>query len=159
MPGEPRGWIDLNRYLAGEERVLENASTFFIDDPDAVRAEFMFDGTLRIHGDLLCSGGLLLHVDKYFDFGDGNRIQGYRYRYHAQFAKLPLRQIVRYDNDHLYAREGYPDAFHKHVFSNRTWREVEVVHIGRDNFPTLAEVIDELYQWWLENRDDTLVYF
>ena len=26
-------------------------------------------------------------------------------------------------------------------------------------FPTIAEVIDELYQWWLEHRDDTLVYF
>jgi hypothetical protein len=66
---------------------------------------------------------------------------------------------IRYDNDHTYEREGHPDAFHKHIFSDRTWRETEVVHIGRDSFPTLAEAIDELYQWWLEHRDDTLVYF
>lgn len=159
MPGEPQGWIDMDRYLATQERALESTSTFFVDTPSAVRAEFLFNGTLRIHGDLLCRGGLLLHVDKYFDIGRSNRIQGYRYRYHAQFAKQPLREIFRYDNGHTYEREGHPDAFHKHVFSDRTWREIEVVHIGREHFPTLAEVIDELYQWWLEHRDDTLVYF
>lgn len=64
-------------------------------------------------------------------------MRGRFYRYHAQFdhirfAKPPLRPIFRYDNDHTYTREGHPDAFHKHVFSDRIW---------------------------LEHRDDTLVYF
>lgn len=132
MPGEPEGWIDLDRYLATHERTLENASTFFVEDPTTIQAEFLFEGTLRVHGDLLCNGGLLLHVDKYFDIGEANRIRGFRYRYHGQFAKPPLRPIFRYDNDHTYTREGHPDAFHKHVFSDRIW---------------------------LEHRDDTLVYF
>ena len=73
-------------------------------------------------------------------------------------AARPLRQIFRYDNDHIYTRERYPDAFHKHVFSSRTWKEIEVVHVGRENSPTLLEVIDELHAWWLANRDDPLIY-
>lgn len=61
-------------------------------------------------------------------------------------------------NDHVYAREGRPDAFHKHVFSKRSWRETSVEHIGREQLPTLLEVIDELHDWWVQNRDDPLVY-
>lgn len=158
MAGEPQGWLDLDRYLAAHDRMLDAASAFFVEDPTSVSPEFLFEGTLRIHGDLLCRGGLLLHVDKYFDIDDGNRIRGFRYRYHAQFAARPLRQIFRYDNDHIYAREGHPDAFHKHVFNDRTWKELEVVHIGREAFPTLLEVVDELYDWWLRKRDDPLIY-
>ena len=77
LPDEPQGWIHLDRYLATQERVLENASTFFIDDPTSVIPEFLFDGTLRVHGDLLCRGGLLLHVDKYFEIGEENRIRAF----------------------------------------------------------------------------------
>ncbi|MGI8977576.1 MAG: hypothetical protein ACR2GS_12730 [Thermomicrobiales bacterium] len=44
------------------------------------------------------------------------------------------------------------------MFSKRSWRETSVEHIGREQLPTLLEVIDELYGWWILNRDDPLVY-
>jgi hypothetical protein len=120
--------------------------------------------TSETRGKLSRQGGLDLHVDIVLERDTHDRARGGFQRYHAQFdqlqfAGLPLWQVFRYDNDHTDEREGHPDAFHKHVFSNRTWRETEVLHIGRDTFPTPAEVIDELSAWWLEHRDDTLIHF
>jgi hypothetical protein len=152
-------WQDFNRCLSMYDRWIDDACSFFVIEPDVLVPDTVTPSRVRLRGKLSCYGGLVLHVDIALERDSRDQVRGVNYRYQAQFAKPPLRQIFRYDNDHTYAREGHPDAFHKHIFSNRTWREVEVVHIGRDNFPTLAEVIDELYQWWLENRYDTLVYF
>ena len=158
MPGEIDDWMDVDRHLAIHERCLDYAGTYFIEEPDSLVVDFLFTHTLRIHGDLVCKGGLTLHVDKYLEHDSKNQVRGYRYRYHAQFVDPPLRQIFRYDNDHVYVREGHADAFHKHIFSDRTWKEIEVQHVGRENFPTLLEVIDELYDWWLRKRNDPLIY-
>lgn len=162
--GSLEEWQDLNRCLSMYDRWVDNACAYFVIEPNILVPETITPTRVRLRGKLSCQGGLDLHVDITFERDLHDQVRGRLYRYHAQFdhvrfARLPLRQIFRYDNDHAYEREGHPDAFHKHIFSDRTWREIEVVHIGRENFPTLAEVIDELYQWWLEHRDDTLVYF
>jgi hypothetical protein len=97
-------------------------------------------------------------VDNRLEQDRRHRVRSVVFRYQAQFADPPHRRIFRYDNGHIYSREGHPDAFHKHIFSNRTWRETSVEHVGRDQFPTLLEVIDELFDWWVQNRDAPLVY-
>ena len=100
----------------------------------------------------------MLHVSIALERRPDDRVRGVFYRYQAQFADPPLRQIFRYDNAHIYTHEAHPDAFHKHVFNDRTWKEIDVEHVGREKFPTLLEVIDELYDWWLQHRDDPLIY-
>ena len=140
------------------DRWLDTACTYFVTDPAMIIPSAISPTDVRLKGSLFCHGGLVLHVDVLLERDRRDRVRGLVYRYQAQFSGLPLRQIYRYDNDHTYAREGHPDAFHKHVFSTRTWEEIDVIHIGRSRFPNLIDVIDELYEWWLENRDDPLIY-
>lgn len=103
---------------------------------------------LLLKGSVFCHGGLVLHVTKILDRNTRNQVKGSRYRYQAQFADSPLRQIFRYDNDHVYERERHADAFHKHPFSDRTWKECEPpTWIGYESWPVLKEVLDELYEW------------
>lgn len=158
MSESNHNWLDFDRYFSIHDRWIERACSYFVDEPHLVAPDVITPRVIRIHGDLFCKGTLVIHVDNYLRCDNRNRVREVVLRYQAQFAELPLRQIFRYDNDHIYAREGHPDAFHKHVFSNRTWREIRVEHIGREQFPTLLEVIDELYDWWILNRDDPLVY-
>ena len=157
-PSSQHEWQTLARCLSIHDRWIETACSYFVDHPDLVVPSRLTTDEVRIAGDLFCKGGLLLHVDISLERDTYDKVRGLFYRYQAQFAEPPLRQIFRYDNDHTYEREGHPDAFHKHVFSDRTWREVEVVHVGRERFPTLMEVIDELYGWWLRKRVDPLIY-
>ena len=152
-------WMEIDRYLAVLDACLEKAETYFVEDSRISIPTLVTPEEVHIRGELICKDGLVIHVDNVLERDQRGRVRGTDFRYQAQFITPPLRQIFRYDNGHVYTREGHPDAFHKHVFSDRTWRETEVIHIGREHFPTLAEVIDELYQWWLEHRDDTLVYF
>lgn len=140
------------------DRWIDSACSYFVVDPDVIIPSAISPTDVRLKGSLFCRGGLVLHVDILLERDARDRVRGLVYRYQAQFSGLPLRRVFRYDNDHTYTREGHPDAFHKHVFSDRTWREVEVVHIGRDRFPNLLDVIDELHEWWLANRDDPLIY-
>lgn len=158
MASSKHDWLDFERYLAIHDRCIERAGTYFIEESNLVAPDIIAPEEVRIHGDLVCKGGLIIHVDNYFERDRRNCVRGVEYRYQAQFADPPLRPIFRYDNGHVYTREGHPDAFHKHVFSNRTSREIAVEHVGREQFPTFLEVIDELYDWWMLNRDDPLIY-
>lgn len=158
MPYNEHRWLSFERYLAVLDRSIATASSYFVERSNLVAPDIISPHEVQIHGNLFCKGGLVIHVDNSLERDQRDRVQGIDFRYQAQFADPPLRRVFRYDNGHIYAREGHPDAFHKHVFSNRSWRETSVEHIGRDQFPTLLEVIDELYDWWILNRNDPLVY-
>lgn len=158
MPRNKHDGMDFDRYLAIHESYLEHAKGYFVEHSTLVIPDILTEQDIRIHDALACHGGLVIHVDNYFERDGRDRVYHVVFRYQAQFADSPLRRIFRYDNAHIYGREGHPDAFHKHVFSNRTWREIDVEHIGKEQFPTLLEVIDELYDWWVQHRDDPLIY-
>lgn len=111
-----------------------------------------------MYGDLFCKGGLVIHVDKTLEVDDRRRVRGRLYRYQAQFVTPPVREIFRYDNAHVYSKEGHPDAYHKHVFSPFTWKQIDVAHIGRQDWPTLQDVIDELFDWWQKHKEDPRIY-
>lgn len=115
--------------------------------------------TIQIAGEIICEGGLSLFVTKYIDVLNDGRVQTTRYRYHAQFSDAPLRPILRYDNDHVYTNEGHPDAFHRHEFDTLTWQAIEPpTWVGYEDWPTLRGVLEELYDWWQEHRDDRRIY-
>lgn len=64
-------------------------------------------------------------------------------------------RILRYDNAHDYP--DHPDAFHKHLFG-AAGKPAGVQRIGQDQFPTLRQVIDEVFDWWKANKDDPRYY-
>lgn len=159
MPGINRDWLDLEHYIAIHEQCLQLSCEYFVENADLIVPRVKSERIVRIRGDLFCKGDLVIHVDKSIEIDDRRRARGFLYRYQAQFVTFPpLRQVFRYDNDHVYVREGHPDAYHKHVFSTVTWKETAVVHIGRENWPTLQKVIDELFDWWQEHKDDERIY-
>jgi hypothetical protein len=108
---------------------------------------------LTIKGPVYCQGDLVIHVEKTLDINDRHQVRGRQYRYQVQFTDPPIREIFRYDNAHRYP--GHPDAFHRHAFNTQTWKALfPPEHIGRENFPTLSDVINEVEQWWIAHRDD-----
>jgi len=96
----------------------------------------------RIH----CQRGFELTITKYQDrrvrFGGSVQVRTIRYSYHAtRRVGDDVVNVLRYDNIH--AHEGHADAHHLHVFDD-TGTEVEVRHIGYDDWPVLSDVIAEL---------------
>jgi hypothetical protein len=150
--------MDVERYLAIHDRCIEITTRYFVEQSNFVAPSSVAHDEIRIEGDLICQGGLVIHISETLERDRRNQVRCIDFRYQAQFAGPPHRRIFRYDNAHIYSRRGHPDAFQKHVFSNRSWRETSVEHIGRHQFPTLPEVIDELFDCWVQNRDDPLVY-
>jgi hypothetical protein len=72
-----------------------------------------------------------------------------KYAFHAGVGGVQDRSVFRYDNFHVYSREGHPDAHHKHIFDHSTWRErTPPEWIGEDRWPHLSDVLEELRQWW-----------
>lgn len=152
------GWNSLDNYIAVHDSCMESVSQYFVEH-HTLRFISIGPHGIVLEGSVFCHGDLVLHVDKFLVRNDRNQVKATRYRYQAQFLHAPLRQIFRYDNGHVYRREGHEDAFHKHLFSDRTWKEIAPpVWVGYERWPILKEVLDELYEWWIDHRDDRLIY-
>lgn len=155
--GDPHGWNSLDNYVKTHQGYLAfwERRGFLINDALEWRTE---EGGNRItlRGRLHFRGGYSIAVDKVLAVrvARGRReVQTVRYAYQA-LRELPdgqVRELFRYDNDHQYSREGHLDAHHKHVY-DRHGKE-QVVWVGRDNWPTLHKVIDELYELALQLND------
>lgn len=105
-----------------------------------------------IEGRLICKGGLFIKVQKLIERNNRNQVRTFRYSYHAGLEGDADRSIFRYDNAHTYVREGHADEHHKHRFDYATWGEIAPPQwVGVHNWPTLTDVIEELYEWWQEN--------
>lgn len=152
-PKDRHGWNSLQGYLAAHEAQLERLGRFFVERngltifwQDAVH--------LRIEGRLSCTGGIFLDVRKVLESNERNQVRAILYKYHAGIEGPQHRPIFRYDNSHTYLREGHPDPFHKHRFDPDTWQEITPpLWIGYHEWPTLADVLEELHAWWLAMRD------
>lgn len=102
-----------------------------------------------IGGRLVCRHGLFVEIDKKLQVNQHGQARTTRYDYHAGVLGLDDRPIFRYDNAHTYAREGHPDAHHRHRFDHVTWEEIEPPEwVGYDRWPHLDEVVRELMTWW-----------
>lgn len=149
-PGDPRGWTSLDQYLTTLDAQLRRLGNYFVERSDlsiTATGEHRF----QLRGRIYCQYGLFVDVTEVLVIDDLHRVRCTRYKYHAGFAGEVSRSVFRYDNAHVYAREGHQDAYHKHRFNYSTWEEIAPpIWIGRDDWPTLAEVIDELYDWWQE---------
>jgi hypothetical protein len=155
--GDPHGWNSLDNYMKTHQGYLAywERRGFLINDALEWRME-EGGSVLTIRGRLHFRGGYSIAVDKVLTVRIARgrcEVQTVRYAYQVLRA-LPDGQackLFRYDNDHQYRREGHPDAHHKHVY-DRNGNE-QVVWVGRENWPTLHKVIDELYELALQLND------
>lgn len=147
MPGTNHDWLDLDHYLAIHERCMAQAETYFVFDHDIHRPVVISSTQVRFTGVIHCYDDIEIHVDKVLDRDTINRVRGRYYRYHAQRTN-PVIPILRYDTSPHF--HEFPDRFHKHDF-DANGQETRVVHIGRQHWPTLLDVINEVYDWWCKH--------
>lgn len=75
------------------------------------------------------------------------------YSYHAlRRAGEEAISLFRYDNVH--PKAGHPDRHHRHSYDERGLEREPPLPIGAARWPTLGEVIKELYEWWYAWRAD-----
>lgn len=146
--GDPHGWNGLQNYLKVHERYLEDLRGDFVLG-DSLQYDFPTPDLFEIRGRVSCQHGLFVDVDKTLEINDRNQVRTIKYSYHAGVEGQQDRPIFRYDNAHRYIREGHEDDHHKHRYDYANWQEVEPPEwIGRDRWPHLNEVIEEVNQWW-----------
>lgn len=169
MPPEPTAppaagnwsaWRDFLARRRGDGRHAWNAwqSYLTIHDnwllqysPDFLLADrLMYEANETVvwwHGELVFVSGLEIHVDKEqerrADAG-GPHVRTATYSYHVLQRKgVDERPLWRYDNT---GKHGHPDRHHTHYF--RPDGVDEVTHLGEGGWPTLGNVVDDLYAWW-----------
>lgn len=146
--GDPHGWNSIENYRIVHESHLDRFRDYFIDSDD-LEYTFPRPAIFEIVGRIHCRHGLFIDVDKTLEFNDRHQVRNIAYSYHAGVAGAQDRAIFRYDNAHRYAREGHEDEHHKHRFDSATWQEIEPpVWVGRERWPHLSNVIEELIEWW-----------
>lgn len=160
MPGENHGWIRLDRYLEIHQTCMDDIADYFVVGHNVQQMPALVSSNqVRFSGVISCYAGIEIHVDQILERDDRNRVRALFFRYHAQLrvpaATSPptprIIYILRYDNAHHF-RE-HPDAFHKHLFTLHG-EPASVQHVGREHFPTLRNVIDEVFEWWQQHRDN-----
>lgn len=157
MPGDNDGWMDADRYVQIHQSCMDQVEKYFVLDHDLHRPSFVSISQIRFQGIIHCNDGIEIHVDEVLLRDRRNRVRGYVYRYHALIrmesridpAMSHVVNILRYDNADHFA--NHADAFHKHTFTADGDPDA-VQHIGRQNFPTLRNVIDEVFEWWKDHQ-------
>lgn len=148
-------WQDLDRYLQVHESSLEPTETYFVTENDLRVPVLLTPAEVHFRGVIRCLGDIEIHTRIWLERNRRNQIRGISFRYHAQIGRPRVIPILRYDNADHYP--DHPDAFHKHLF-DATGKQVAIEHVGRDAFPTLRNVIDEVFEWWKQARDDPHYY-
>lgn len=149
--GDRHGWNSIEGYFNAHERHVERFADYFLVN-DALQFWPVDSDQIKGEGRLTFRDGLFIDVHKVLIRNNRGQVRTASYSYHAGIEGPSDRTIFRYDNAHEYARERHPDAHHKHRYNHATWEEIEPPEwIGYDRWPTLAEVIEELYVWWEEH--------
>ena len=146
--GDPHGWNALGNYLKVHHSYLDMFRENLVLG-DSLQYEFPSPDVFEIRGRVACQHDLFVDVDKTLEVNERNQVRTIKYSYHAGVEGRRTRSVFRYDNAHRYTREGHADEHHKHRFDPATWQEIEPpIWIGRDSWPHLSEVLEELQHWW-----------
>lgn len=141
MPADRHGWNALDHYIGIHDAHLRrfdhliesNSLEFRIAGPDSI----------LISGRIEFPAGVFLDVHKILEINDRNQVRTLRYSYHAGLTQPTERSLFRYDNAHRYDRAGHADEHHKHVFDSTGEETENPVWIGRNNWPTLGDVLQD----------------
>ena len=139
--GEKHGWLRFRSHQEIHETALTAYPHVERDETQFTRVEDGATVTVLLSGQVRCTGGVIIEVDKTYEVrrrSGREEIRGVYYRYTARF---PGRgNILRYDNGHIEA----PDEFHRHEYDLVTWQESSRTLLTRDELPVMTEVIDEV---------------
>jgi len=147
VPRDPLAWITLERYFTLYFSSLIEFDHFIVRVDVSISQSRV--GTVRLEGRIDCVGRTYLDIRDDLETNSVGQTRSTGCKYHAGIALAPDRGVFRYDDAHGYDRAGHPDDFHKHVFDEAGRELPDPVWIGRDNWPTLREVLEELETWWL----------
>lgn len=121
--------------------------------PDSLTWTFL-SGHIELSGEIGCLGNIVIAVSKTLKIHSGDDrsdwvVETIRYAYNASVRNHG--NIMRYDNAHVHT--GHLDAHHRHQFNWRTDTAVGVPEwIGSAKWPTLAQFILEVEDWYYENQ-------
>jgi hypothetical protein len=122
-------------------------------------------GSVIIVGEIACLGNIVISVEKYLevlddrpatdvlDGEDDAMVQTFLYSYNA--CVRGAANFLRYDNSHAWP--GHADQHHKHRMDWRNnGRELpnSPGWVGRAGWPLLSTFIDEVAEWYWNNRPD-----
>jgi hypothetical protein len=147
------GWNSFDNYFSTHDAQLKRLGEFFVEEQgDCLMPQLIDAYTLQIVGTIWCHSNIFLNVNKVLEINERNQVRTIRYSYHAGVIVGGVtKNIFRYDNAHEFTREGHLDAHHKHLYSWETNQQTGAPEwIGEAKWPTLSEVLYELYDWWQE---------
>ena len=145
-------WNSWDHYQDSHLRRIQDYADYFILR-DALVAT-MARAEVRWWGVLYCVDGLEIRVTEGQEvrYRSGQpQVQTVEYRYHVlRREDGKTINLFRYDNIHQ--QPGHPDSHHKHRFDAQGTETEPPTHVGADGWPTLGDVIEEAYEWWLRWR-------
>jgi hypothetical protein len=140
-------WDSWDQYQNTHERRLRDFDQFLIED--RLKA-IPLPTKVRWEGELIFQHGLEIHVHKTQDKLAHEvgipivKTIAYSYQVFRRHGDRVV-ELRRYDNsDH----HGYPDPHHRHRFNANGEEIGPPEYVGVDNWPTLGDVIQEVYDQW-----------
>lgn len=151
MP-DRHGWNSWDQYQNVHRSCLHDYLDHFILDDGLVFTET--GSVVFWKGTLACVEGIEIQVRKVQEVRYRNgqpEVRTSDYSYHVlQRTTGGVRNLFRYDNAHPHL--NHPDPHHRHQYDDDGNDTEPVQHIGADAWPTLAEVIEEAHNWWLNTQ-------
>ena len=149
MAADPHGWNSWQAYKSAHEgKLAQYADHFLVDD----RLTYTISPELIYwDGALICADGIEIHVHRFQAIGDkrGQRwVRTTAYSYHVMM-RFPegVLDLLRYDNIGDHMSLGHADQHHVHRFDALGKERME--HVGQAGWPTLGDVLDEAYEFWV----------
>jgi Family of unknown function (DUF6516) len=155
---DPHAPILFRNYRTIHETVMERFKVSRFVGEETLEFTNQLPGVIELRGEIACLGNLLITVEKYLRIlsgeGDNALVQTSYYIYNVSLRGYG--NVLRYDNSH--DRPGHPDRHHKHQFNltdepSEPEESGDVVWVGRQSWPTLGRVIQEVQEWYWLNRE------
>lgn len=123
---------------------------------DTLAFDFLQAGLLKLEGEISFLGGIAVRVEKTLsilgDEATDPLVQTILYAYNASVRGH--KSFLRYNN--LHRLPGHRDEHHKNFFDWKTEEHLpgSPAWVGEEGWPTLAEFLEEVGQWYWSHRDE-----
>lgn len=147
-------WISWDQYQNIHNSRLQDFDHFILDNQlTAVPTDIL----VFWNGSLYCMNGIEIVVEKTQDVRSRDgvpevRTRTYKYQVLQKDGERAVK-LLRYDNSTHH--QDHPDAHHRHRFDENGEQIYPVEHVGADKWPTLGDVIQEVYDRWFIDTDKT----
>ena len=139
--GDPHGWNSLENYVFLHEKHLYEH--LLVKEADfeirLVPTDHALYDAIVVEGVVYCRNGLRIDVYKTGDYDRAaKRVRMTWYSYNAWWPGA--HNALRYDNNH----RDEPHVYHRHAYDRETGEQTSYKEMGRQEFPVMHEIFDEL---------------